>query len=87
MSDDWVPKKLEVHVDVPDELDLGSLRSSGVQPGEQLQPEAAPGATHAAAAPPPPGVQPSQEIVDQLVAMGFSANGSKRAAVAVQVRG
>ena len=30
-------------------------------------------------------VQPDPEIVNQLVGMGFSENGSKRAAVATQV--
>ena len=42
MSDDWVPKKLEVHIEVPDTLDLEALRSAGVQPDEVLQPETAP---------------------------------------------
>lgn len=31
------------------------------------------------------GLQPDPEIVNQLVGMGFSENGSKRAAVATQV--
>ena len=90
MAKDWTPKKLEVLVDVPDKLDLERLRATGVQPGERLQPEDAPGD--------PPGhpmdttgaesagaVEPSPEIVAQLTAMGFSENGSKRAAVATQV--
>ena len=77
-------------MDVPDELNLKQLRSSGVRPGEQLQPETAQEAAGAATGPSASSaasaVQPSQEIVDQLVAMGFSENGSKRAAVAVQVQ-
>ena len=45
--------------------------------------QAASGAGTRQAAPPP--LQPSPEIVEQLVAMGFSENGSKRATLAVQV--
>ncbi|XP_061530362.1 LOW QUALITY PROTEIN: ubiquitin carboxyl-terminal hydrolase 5 [Phycodurus eques] len=39
---DWVPKKLDVSIDVPDTLDLSALRASGQQPGEELLPEVAP---------------------------------------------
>jgi ubiquitin carboxyl-terminal hydrolase 5/13 len=72
---------------MPEHLDLGQLRSSGPAEGEQLQPEqpdaaaaagggggAAAAAAAAAAAP-----VPDATIVAQLVSMGFSENGSKRA--------
>ncbi|KAI5620450.1 ubiquitin carboxyl-terminal hydrolase 5 isoform X1, partial [Silurus asotus] len=39
---DWVPKKLDVSIDVPDILDLSDLRATGQQPGEELLPEVAP---------------------------------------------
>ncbi|XP_015226317.1 PREDICTED: ubiquitin carboxyl-terminal hydrolase 5 isoform X1 [Cyprinodon variegatus] len=39
---DWVPKKLDVSIDVPDTLDLSGLRATGQQPGEELLPEVAP---------------------------------------------
>lgn len=39
MTEQWVAKKLEVLVDVPEELDLEWLRGRGPQPEEQLQPE------------------------------------------------
>ncbi|KAJ8392917.1 hypothetical protein AAFF_G00071210 [Aldrovandia affinis] len=39
---DWVPKKLDVSIDVPDTLDLSALRGMGQQPGEELLPEVAP---------------------------------------------
>uniref|UniRef100_A0AAQ5YJU6 Ubiquitin carboxyl-terminal hydrolase n=1 Tax=Amphiprion ocellaris TaxID=80972 RepID=A0AAQ5YJU6_AMPOC len=39
---DWVPKKLDVSIDVPDTLDLSTLRATGQQPGEELLPEVAP---------------------------------------------
>uniref|UniRef100_A0A3P8YUJ6 Ubiquitin carboxyl-terminal hydrolase n=1 Tax=Esox lucius TaxID=8010 RepID=A0A3P8YUJ6_ESOLU len=39
---DWVPKKLDVSIDVPDTLNLSTLRGAGQQPGEELLPELAP---------------------------------------------
>ena len=39
MTEQWVAKKLEVLVEVPEQIDLGWLRGSGPQPDEQLQPE------------------------------------------------
>uniref|UniRef100_A0A672LZK8 Ubiquitin carboxyl-terminal hydrolase n=1 Tax=Sinocyclocheilus grahami TaxID=75366 RepID=A0A672LZK8_SINGR len=39
---DWVPKKLDVSIDVPDTLDLSALHAMGQQPGEELLPEVAP---------------------------------------------
>jgi len=41
--DGWIPKKLDVLVDVPDEIDLELLRAKGVQAGEELLPEVAAG--------------------------------------------
>ena len=88
VASDWTPKKLEVLVDVPMEIDLAALRGRGPQPGEALQPEeeAPPAGAAAAAAPaaaaPPPAAGPDPELVAQLVAMGFSENGSKRAVLA-----
>lgn len=81
----WEPKKLDVEVEAPQELDLASLRAKGgPQPGEELQPEGdeAPAAA-AAPAPAPAAPEPDELIVAQLVSMGFSENGSKRAALAV----
>ncbi|KAL3152058.1 hypothetical protein ABBQ32_001169 [Trebouxia sp. C0010 RCD-2024] len=99
VTEQWVAKKLEVLVDVPEQLDLEWLRGRGPQPNEQLQPEEQPSSSQA------PGLdtlaaaaagsvreqqgslQPDPEIVNQLVGMGFSENGSKRAAVATQNMG
>ncbi|KAL4452659.1 hypothetical protein ABPG75_008321 [Micractinium tetrahymenae] len=83
-AENWEAKKMKVLVEAPQQLDLEQLRSpGGPQPGEELQPEepAAPagGAAPATAAAP----QPDETIVAQLVSMGFSENGSKRAALAV----
>lgn len=39
LREDWVPIKLDVSVDMPDILDLSSLRGTGLQPGEELLPD------------------------------------------------
>ena len=79
----WRPCKLEVSVDVPSEIDLEHLRGSGLAAGEEELPEEEEGvgAGRGAAS---ESVEPSQEIVSQLMAMGFSENGCKRAAIAMQ---
>ena len=51
--------------------------------GEEAQPEVAEPAPSAQAA--PAALQPDPAIVEALVQMGFTENGSKRAAVATQV--
>ena len=80
VAPDWTPRKLDVLVDVPDDLDLEPLRGVGPQPGEQLQPEdgGAGGADAAADS----GPTPDPDTVAAVVAMGFSENGAKRAALA-----
>ncbi|RVW26079.1 Ubiquitin carboxyl-terminal hydrolase 14 [Vitis vinifera] len=40
MEEGWVPKKLDVYIDVPDIIDISHMRSRGIQPGEELLPEA-----------------------------------------------
>lgn len=82
LASDWTAKKLEVLVDVPEELNLSDLRGVGLQPGEEAQPEVP---SEAAAPAQPAAVQPDPQIVEALMGMGFSENGSKRAAVATQV--
>ncbi|XP_003966372.1 ubiquitin carboxyl-terminal hydrolase 5 isoform X2 [Takifugu rubripes] len=75
---DWVPKKLDVSIDVPDTLDLSALRATGQQPGEELLPEVAP----------PPLMTPDVEVkapaldestVSHLCEMGFPLESCKRA--------
>nr|GMD61382.1 Ubiquitin carboxyl-terminal hydrolase 14 [Ipomoea batatas] len=39
MEEGWVPKKLDVYIDVPDTIDISDMRSRGLQPGEELLPE------------------------------------------------
>lgn len=86
VAEDWTPKKLDVSVLMPEELNLGELRATGPQPEEELMPESKPTDeatpdTEAAASTPAP-IVPDPGIVSQLMAMGFSENGSKRAALA-----
>jgi ubiquitin carboxyl-terminal hydrolase 5/13 len=76
IGDGWVPKKLDVFVQVPDELDLGGLRGTGLQEGEQLLPEES-GVSAPSAAP----VQADAGIVSQLVAMGFPEVRANKAAI------
>ncbi|TYZ61068.1 hypothetical protein PybrP1_001533 [[Pythium] brassicae (nom. inval.)] len=84
VSEDWTPKKLDVIVNVPEELSLGQFVSSGLRDGEELLPEDLSGsASVAAAAGESAGaVTPDESLVAQLVSMGFSENGCKRAAIA-----
>lgn len=69
VKEDWTPIKLDVAVEMPDTLDLGSMRGSGLQPNEELLPD---GAT-----PPPPVYDAA--ILKQLADMGFPSNACKRA--------
>ncbi|KAL4854620.1 Ubiquitin carboxyl-terminal hydrolase 5 [Chlorella vulgaris] len=90
-DDSWQPRKKEVEVPAPQHLDLEGLRGQGLQPGEQLQPDDGPSATQTATANPsaatpsttPPPPTADETIVGQLVSMGFTANASRRAALAV----
>jgi len=97
VASDWTPKKLDALVPMPETIDLGALRGVGLQPGETELPEAA----DTTAAPVPeistetPAVpaelesafEPDPDVVAQLVGMGFSENGSRRAAGATRNAG
>jgi ubiquitin carboxyl-terminal hydrolase 5/13 len=77
---DWVPIKLEVHVEVPEELDLNHLKSNGPQDDEILVPDDSTPAESAAEASKP---VIDEAAISQLMDMGFSLNSCKRALVAV----
>ena len=81
VGEDWTPKKLDVLVDVPQSVSLEHLRATGLQPGEVELPANVDG-NNAPPAPAPAAVQPDMTIVSALMGMGFSENGSKRAALA-----
>ncbi|GLI59780.1 hypothetical protein VaNZ11_001743 [Volvox africanus] len=91
---DWTLKKMEVLVDVPDHINLETLRAAGPQPDERLQPEDQPeqqqtsqpqtAASGGAGGPQQAAVvAPDEALVSALVDMGFGANACRRAAVAV----
>ena len=92
VAEDWTPKKLDVLVPMPEETTLEHLRGKGLQPGETALPEEEPAPAAATTTGDASGggggggggggVEPDANIVSQLMAMGFSENGSKRAAIA-----
>jgi len=80
LGDDWVPKKLDVSLEIPDYLDINWIRGKGLQPGEQLLPEeSAASSSSTPAAPAVPEIELNQEIVMQLAEMGFDVEGCKKA--------
>lgn len=84
LGPDWQPVKLEVKLEIPEneKVDLSHLRSSGPKDGEQMVPEADESAAVAAAVP-NAGPEINEGALCQLMDMGFSMNGCKRALVAV----
>lgn len=76
MEEGWVPKKLDVYIDVPDVIDISHMRSKGLQPGEELLPEEVAGSETVESSP-----SAYDNIVSQLVAMGFNNLHCKKAAI------
>ncbi|XP_031280057.1 ubiquitin carboxyl-terminal hydrolase 14-like [Pistacia vera] len=76
MEEGWVPKKLDVYIDVPDIIDITHMRSKGLQPGEELLPEG--GSEDEAESNMPVA---DQDIVSQLVSMGFNHLHCQKAAI------
>lgn len=70
LREDWSCVKLDVSVDIPDVLDLSALRSTGLQPNEELLPDLD-------TAPPQPEFD--SNVVAQLTDMGFPLEACKRA--------
>ncbi|KAH8264916.1 hypothetical protein KR038_007626 [Drosophila bunnanda] len=71
LGDDWVPKKLDVSVDMPDELDLSNWRSAGgLQAGEEALPEAAVEEVKFTF---------DEAVMSELLTMGFPTEACKRA--------
>nr|CAD7201835.1 unnamed protein product [Timema douglasi] len=79
LREDWVPIKLDVAVEMPDILDLSSLRGGGPQPGEDPLPELT--------GTPPPPPQLDQNILEQLMDMGFPPEACKKAVFFTDNRG
>ena len=70
-------------VPMPHTLDLSALRSTGLLSTEDPMADEDP-QSRAASSAAPVAVEPDEAVVTQLISMGFSENGSKRAAVAVK---
>ncbi|XP_011293017.1 ubiquitin carboxyl-terminal hydrolase 5 [Musca domestica] len=70
LSDDWVPKKLDVAVQMPDELDLSNWRATGKQANEEELPECEVAK---------PAFVFDEGILSSLVQMGFPPEACKRA--------
>jgi ubiquitin carboxyl-terminal hydrolase 5/13 len=86
LGPDWAPIKLEVNLDIPQDIDLTAFKSTGPVEGENLVPveeksaaQETAGAASAAAA----GPVIDEAGVSQLMDMGFSLNSCKRALLAV----
>eukprot|EP01113_Clastostelium_recurvatum_P024319 TRINITY_DN2903_c0_g1_i1.p1 TRINITY_DN2903_c0_g1~~TRINITY_DN2903_c0_g1_i1.p1 ORF type:complete len:823 (+),score=301.92 TRINITY_DN2903_c0_g1_i1:23-2470(+) len=73
VGENWAPKKLDVTVDVPDQLDLEAMRGKGQQPGENLLPEDAKVQEAEVVA--------DEAIVSQLMEMGFPRIRCEKAAI------
>ncbi|KMS98384.1 hypothetical protein BVRB_4g093360 isoform D [Beta vulgaris subsp. vulgaris] len=74
MEDGWVPKKLDVYIDVPDIIDISHMRSKGLQPGEEILPEIDGEAEFT-------GPVANEDIVSQLLSMGFGQLLCEKAAI------
>lgn len=72
LGQDWVPKKLDVAIQVPEIIDLKNLRSTGLQPGEELLPDSSSSPQVAFDA-------EAQGMINSLMDMGFSMDACKRA--------
>ncbi|KAF7269329.1 hypothetical protein GWI33_017650 [Rhynchophorus ferrugineus] len=70
LRDDWVPIKLDVSIEMPDELDISMLRGRGPQPEEEMLPEPEEA---------PPAPKFDQASLDALLEMGFPLESCKRA--------
>ncbi|EGZ30642.1 hypothetical protein PHYSODRAFT_349574 [Phytophthora sojae] len=82
VAEDWTPKKLEVEVKVPEKISLGRFVSKGLVDGEEELPEAPAASSVGESAATAASDTADEVLVAQLVSMGFSENGCKRAAIA-----
>ncbi|XP_063162479.1 ubiquitin carboxyl-terminal hydrolase 13 isoform X2 [Candoia aspera] len=73
---DWIPKKLDVSIDMPDLLDISHLRATGLQPGEEELPDISPPVI-IPVDPKAPDVDESS--VMQLAEMGFPLEACRKA--------
>eukprot|EP00535_Pseudo-nitzschia_heimii_P007119 CAMPEP_0197174194 /NCGR_PEP_ID=MMETSP1423-20130617/821_1 /TAXON_ID=476441 /ORGANISM="Pseudo-nitzschia heimii, Strain UNC1101" /LENGTH=814 /DNA_ID=CAMNT_0042623097 /DNA_START=147 /DNA_END=2591 /DNA_ORIENTATION=- len=80
LGPDWQPIKLEVNIDIPETIDLTDYKAKGPQEWESIVPEKQEGdATGEVVS----KVKIDDVALGQLIDMGFSMNGCKRALTAV----
>ncbi len=81
IGENWTPKKISAEIPVPEKLDISYLRGSGLQVGEtELSEEvSSSGSANVAEV-----FVIDESLVDQLIGMGFSENGCRRAAIATK---
>ncbi|XP_073312765.1 ubiquitin carboxyl-terminal hydrolase 14 [Primulina huaijiensis] len=72
LEEGWVPKKLDVYIDIPDIVDISHMRSKGLRPGEELLPDNASSDDV---------VKADEYIISQLVLMGFNYLHCQKAAI------
>ncbi|RDX82076.1 Ubiquitin carboxyl-terminal hydrolase 14, partial [Mucuna pruriens] len=75
MEAGWVPKKLDAYIDVPDIVDIGHMCSKGHQSREELLPDGVPDEEDSNK------TWVNEEIVLQLVSMGFNHLHCQKAAI------
>lgn len=73
-SSSWVPTKIDVLIDAPDNLDIEKLRGHGLQPGETAMKDDAPAAAAEAEGP-----KINEDIVQMLMAMDIPRVRAERA--------
>ncbi|CAK8992054.1 Ubiquitin carboxyl-terminal hydrolase 5 (Deubiquitinating enzyme 5) (Isopeptidase T) (Ubiquitin thioesterase 5) (Ubiquitin-specific-processing protease 5), partial [Durusdinium trenchii] len=83
VGENWMPKKIECRVPVPERINLAEVRGNGIQPGEVALPDVVPGGAPSG----PDSTEPDPGMLAQLMGMGFGENGCKRALLAVQNAG
>ncbi|XP_076049156.1 ubiquitin specific protease 5 [Oratosquilla oratoria] len=71
LDQNLVPRKLDVSINMPEHLDLASLRGYGIQPGEEELPEPAQDK--------PGGIDVDAAVVAQLAEMGFPVEACRKA--------
>lgn len=81
LGTDWVPRKLEVNLDIPEEVDFSFVKFKGPQDGEDLVSEK--GEKSSSGSQSNRTLPIDEDSLAQLMDMGFSLNGCKRALIAV----
>lgn len=82
IGDNWTQRKITAEIPMPVALDFTRLQAEGLLPGEVDITDLAAPSSAATAAASATSVAPDENIVAQIVAMGFTENAAKRAAIA-----